>query len=133
METHKIKLVRSKMEEMCKESGRTVLTITSDLQRKELLLAKLYEEVHELIEAYREQSDDRFTEELIDVIDVVEAIYELSNCIDFERIRGVKHEERGNFIDSNIAILLHEDGSPLEGSGYEHLETLYDFNDTGVV
>lgn len=87
------KLVRDKIPDIIKQSGRSCSTCILDYEayRKELK-KKLYEEVDEFIE-----SGDN--SEIADILEVLHAFIELKGLTyqELEKIRLEKREERGGF------------------------------------
>jgi len=69
--------------------------IASDQEYKEELLKKINEEVQEFLEAGN-------IEELVDVLEVVEALKKLPEYSDVDKIRQIKREEKGGFDDRII-------------------------------
>ena len=90
------KLVRDKIPDMLDKKGISYeKRIASDEEYKAELIKKLEEEVKEFIEA-------ESVEELADVMEVVEALKNLPNYIDVEKVRVEKLEDRGGFTQKII-------------------------------
>ncbi len=90
------KLVRDKIPSIIKENGETpVVRILDEVEYKNELEKKLYEEYKEVIEA---TGDDR-VEELADMLEVIRALAKLENknLNDVIAIADKKSEKRGAF------------------------------------
>ena len=90
------KLVRDKIPNIIKEKGETpVVRILDEVEYKDELEKKLYEEYKEVIEA---TGDDR-VEELADMLEVIRALAKLENkdLNDIIEIALIKNEKRGAF------------------------------------
>lgn len=87
------KLVRDRIPELMQENGKMpIFRVASPKERSALLLAKLHEEVLELV-------NDPSIEELADVMEVVEAL-RIELGIDHDELRNVRNskaERRGSF------------------------------------
>jgi predicted house-cleaning noncanonical NTP pyrophosphatase (MazG superfamily) len=91
------KLVRDKIPEMLDKKGISYeKRIASDNEYKIELIKKLDEEVKEFLE-------DNITEELADIIEVIEALKRLPEYNDVEEVRIQKLKDRGGF-DKKIII-----------------------------
>ncbi len=85
------KLVRDKIPEILDSKGITYeQRIANDIEYKEELIKKLSEEVGEFM-------SDNSTEELADVIEVIEALKKLPDYSEVERIKIEKKEAKGGF------------------------------------
>lgn len=85
------KLVRDKIPEYLDDKGIPYeKRVASQEEYKEELIKKLQEELLEFIEA-------KNSEELADIIDVIEALKKLPGFTDVEELRKKKFEERGGF------------------------------------
>jgi len=87
------KLVRDKIPEIIQLSGRTAsIEVLEDLDYRESLNKKLLEEVNEFIE-------DQTTEELADIVEVIEAIlrYRQVKKETFNEMKADKKSKRGGF------------------------------------
>ena len=85
------KLVRDKIPEFLDSKGITYeKRIASPEEYKEELIKKLGEEINEFLEA-------KNTEELADIMEVVEALKKLPEFSNIESIKIKKLEERGGF------------------------------------
>ncbi len=94
------KLVRDKIPEYLDSKGISYEKRIADTEEyKEELIKKLAEEISEFLEA-------KNTEELADVIQVIEALKKLPEFSDVERIRIEKLNEKGGF--ENRIILKGE-------------------------
>ncbi len=97
------KLVRDKIPELLdKNGGETEIEILDNEKYIECLLEKLKEECEEVISA---DSRENLTEELADLLEVINAIAK-TNDIDFDKIEKIrldKKEKRGGF-DSKIFL-----------------------------
>ena len=83
------KLVRDRIPEILDAKGVVYeKRIASDQEYKEELLKKINEEVQEFLEAGN-------IEELVDVLEVVEALKTLPEYSDVDKIRQIKREEKG--------------------------------------
>ena len=83
------KLVRDNIPDIIKASGKTYKTRILDNQEYiECLKNKLLEECNEVVTA----SDDHITEELADLLEVVEALKETLN-ISTEEIESIRHNK----------------------------------------
>lgn len=90
------KLVRDKIPEILDKKGVPYERhIASPEEYKEELIKKLYEEIEEFKVAAH-------IDELADVIEVIEAMKELPEYKEVERIRNQKLEERGGFKEKII-------------------------------
>jgi len=90
------KLVRDRIPEILDAKGVVYeKRIASDQEYKEELLKKINEEVQEFLEAGN-------IEELVDVLEVVEALKKLPEYSDVDKIRQIKREEKGGFDDRII-------------------------------
>ena len=90
------KLVRDKIPNIIKAKGETpVVRILDEVEYKNELEKKLYEEYKEVIEA---TGDDRL-EELADMLEVIRALAKLENkdLNDIIEIALIKNEKRGAF------------------------------------
>lgn len=90
------KLVRDKIPNIIKEKNETpVVKILDDLEYKEALEKKLYEEYQEVIEA---SGEDR-VEELADVLEIIKALAKLENKTleDVIKVANKKVDKRGAF------------------------------------
>lgn len=90
------KLVRDKIPNIIKEKKETpVVKILDDLEYKEALEKKLYEEYQEVIEA---SGEDR-VEELADVLEIIKALAKLENKTleDVIKVANKKVDKRGGF------------------------------------
>ena len=95
------KLIRDKIPEIIKRNGEIPVThITNDEEYWEKLKEKLSEEVQEFLKESTE-------EELVDILEVVDAICEFKeiNKENLENLRKKKSEKRGGFKDR---IILNE-------------------------
>jgi predicted house-cleaning noncanonical NTP pyrophosphatase (MazG superfamily) len=91
------KLVRDKIPEMLDKKGISYeKRIASDNEYKIELIKKLDEEVKEFLE-------DNITEELADIIEVIEALKRLPEYNDVEEVRIQKLKDRGGF-DKKIIL-----------------------------
>ncbi|MEI7688623.1 MAG: nucleoside triphosphate pyrophosphohydrolase [Candidatus Nomurabacteria bacterium] len=91
------KLVRDKIPEMLDNKGISYeKRIASDDEYKIELIKKLDEEVKEFLE-------ENITEELADIIEVVEALKRLPEYSDVEEVRIQKLKDRGGF-DKKIIL-----------------------------
>ena len=91
------KLVRDKIPEMLDSKGISYeKRIASDDEYKIELIKKLDEEVKEFLE-------ENITEELADIIEVVEALKRLHEYSDVEEVRIQKLKDRGGF-DKKIIL-----------------------------
>lgn len=90
------KLVRDKIPDILDEKGIPYeKRIASPEEYKEELIKKLGEESAEFLQ-------DQSVEELADVLEVIEALKNLPEYTDVERVRIEKREERGGFEDRII-------------------------------
>jgi len=91
------KLVRDKIPEILDKKG--------VLYEKKIATLEEYkaELIKKLVEETQEFSDDKSSEELADVLEVVEALKKLSEYADVEEVRKTKAEERGAF-DKRIIL-----------------------------
>ena len=90
------KLVRDKIPNIIKERGETpVVRVLDEIEYKNELEKKLYEEYKEVIQA---SGDDRL-EELADMLEVIRALAKLENkdLDDIMKIADMKSEKRGAF------------------------------------
>lgn len=90
------KLVSDKIPNIIKEKKETpVLKILDDLEYKEAVEKKLYEEYKEVIEA---SGEDR-VEELADVLEIIKALAKLENKTleDVIKVANKKVDKRGGF------------------------------------
>lgn len=97
------KLVRDLIPQIIKRSGRTPIHYqVKGAEFREFVKKKLVEEVHEFLEAESE-------EELADVLEVIEAIYDAFNFkkADVQVVKEKKNSERGGFKEG--IILSHID------------------------
>jgi len=95
------KLVRDKIPQIIREDGRIPVThIADDDEYRQMLIAKLAEEVSEF-------SESGAAEELADVLEVVRALCQCHghSIEDIEQLRVSKRQERGGFEDR---IILEE-------------------------
>ena len=101
------KLVRSKMRKMIEAEGyHKVIDVTPEMF-DDLFIAKIEEEMNELIETIKEKNKEAMADELVDVLTLVINVCEL-NEIDYTSIISKyqkKKKKRGDFI-SDIAILM---------------------------
>lgn len=96
MERIYTKLVRDKIPNIIKKNGETpIVRVLDEVQYKNELEKKLYEEYKEVIEAI---GDDR-VEELADMLEVIRALAKLENkdLNDLIKIADMKNEKRGAF------------------------------------
>lgn len=87
------KLVRDKIPEIIKESGKKPVThVATDLEYERLLINKLTEEVNEFLQ-------DQTTEEIADIMEVIYALCALKgiDLVNLERLRQEKADKRGGF------------------------------------
>jgi predicted house-cleaning noncanonical NTP pyrophosphatase (MazG superfamily) len=95
------KLVRDKIPEIIRKSGRKAKTRRADeYEVKELLLEKILEEAHELRKSGKKE----------ELADILEAIYSLMKAEDLslaeiEKIRIKKAKERGSFDERTVLDL----------------------------
>jgi len=92
------KLVRDKIPEYVKKKGgRAVFHIANNKEYWQKLKEKFQEEVKEF-------SDDENAEELADILEVIDAIFDFKNFSkeEIEKIKNKKAEERGKFKDRII-------------------------------
>lgn len=105
-----VKLVRSRIPEIIRRSGHTVEMhrATTRQEVNGFLRSKLLEEVHELLRA---DSKEDVTDEMADVLEVLDALQRcLGICAeDVARAKATKLTERGPFED----VILHR---PYRGS-----------------
>ena len=95
------KLVRDKIPEILTEKNRNhkIETLTDDQQYLSALHEKLTEEVGEFIQASNNQDDEKTKEELADLLEVIDALYQLKNYDqrEIEAVRLKKKSELGGF------------------------------------
>jgi len=95
------KLVRDKIPEILVQHNRAHKTeiLTDDQCYLSALHEKLIEEVQEFIEASSDADDQKTKEELADVLEVIDALFQLKKYDpkEIEAIRLEKKEKRGGF------------------------------------
>lgn len=90
------KLVRDKIPQILDKKGIYYEKRVASLEEyKEELIKKLLEEANEF-------SIEKNSEELADVMEVIEALKSLSDYIDVEKVRLAKIKEKGGFLDRVI-------------------------------
>ena len=98
------KLVRDRIPEIIKDAGKTPITkILPEEEMETHLIQKLEEEIQEFKES-------RDFEELVDLLEVIEALANLrgEEMYTLERIKADKKEERGGF-EERILLEIVED------------------------
>jgi predicted house-cleaning noncanonical NTP pyrophosphatase (MazG superfamily) len=96
-----MKLVRDRIPDLMRASGQAgTFHLATATERRELLRAKLVEEVNEFLAA----TPGRAAEELVDILDVVAALADALgiNQTDLEVRRQEKAAERGAFTDGVV-------------------------------
>lgn len=99
------KLIRDKIPEIIQSRGEECkIHIAEDLEYKEKLKEKLLEEVQEFLDSKDPENEK---EELADILEIIDAIYESSgfNKYEIEQIKKEKKEKRGGF---SKKIILEE-------------------------
>ena len=92
MPIHYNKLVRDRIPEIIRESGRNCeIEIMDDAEYRQALLAKIVEEAQEAAQS----SSDRLATELADLYEIIEAV-EAAFDLNSETIMAIKAERRAN-------------------------------------
>lgn len=95
------KLVRDKIPEIIKADGQTPVThIANKQEYKQKLLEKLQEEVDEFFK-------EKNTEELADILEVIDAICKLKN-VNMEKLQKIKQQKAENRGGFQQRIILEE-------------------------
>jgi predicted house-cleaning noncanonical NTP pyrophosphatase (MazG superfamily) len=96
------KLIRDNIPDIAKAQGRTLnIEVASDAMLSVMIRHKLQEELEEVLEAYYH---DTITEELGDLLDVIDRFMEVNNITkeEVEAARKKKNEKNGGFLNNYI-------------------------------
>jgi predicted house-cleaning noncanonical NTP pyrophosphatase (MazG superfamily) len=96
------KLIRDNIPDIAKSQGRTLnIEVASDAMLSVMVRHKLPEELHELLTAHYHED---ITEELGDLLDVIDKFMEVNNITkeEVEATRKKKNEKNGGFLNNYI-------------------------------
>ena len=99
------KLIRDNIPNLAKEQGRTLnIEVASDGMLSVMIRQKLQEELDEVLEAYYH---DTVTEELGDLLDVIDRFMQVNNITkeEVEASRKKKNEKNGGFKNNYILTI----------------------------